>query len=130
MDTIFDLNSDADVEESTEYSSTHEPHVREPDGAVCWPRLMCIMYDPHPNTRSWNCDKWLSMLPAASARIKFNIVLIDKESLSTSDRYKVTVAYQEFIKQSLLCWNFRMCGKYTSTMQDLRTMTGQSSKED
>ena len=46
------------------------------------------------------------------------------------DRYQVTVAYQELFPNSLRGLTFRMSGKYTSTIQDLRTIAGQSSKED
>ena len=40
----------------------HEPHVRERDGAA---------YDSYPNTRAWNCDRWLNALSAASDEVRF-----------------------------------------------------------
>ena len=59
----YTLN-EADVEESTEYSSTRA-HVREPDETVHWPELI------RECTRSWICDKWLNASSAASDRVWF-----------------------------------------------------------
>ena len=49
----------------------HEPNLRERDGAVCWPKLMQLMHDPHPKTRSWNFDKWLDAISDAPDRVTF-----------------------------------------------------------
>ena len=59
-----------------------------------------------------------------------NIVLTHTENLSTSEQYKVTVACQELIQLSLRYLKFRIIGKYTSTIQDLRTMASQSGQDD
>ena len=65
-----------------------------------------------------------------SSGLELSIVLTHMENLSISDQWKITVAYQEMIHNSLRCCKFRMSGKYIAAIRDLRTITGQSSKEE
>ena len=62
--------SEAAFEESREYSSTRSSSLR-----IRWNSILAQidenMHDPHPNTRSWNFDKWLDALSDASDWVKF-----------------------------------------------------------
>ena len=53
----------------------HELHLRELDAAEHWPKMTQRMYDPHPNTWSWNLSMWLDAMSAASDRVRFEICL-------------------------------------------------------
>ena len=46
------LEYDHSLKAAVEESKEHEPHCREPDGAVCRPKIMQRMFDPHPSTRN------------------------------------------------------------------------------
>ena len=82
------------------------------------------MYDPHPNARSCNFDKWLKALSDASDKIRFECCPHPHgEPQYITERYKVTVAYQELIRLSLQII-------YIYTIQDLQKITGQSAKDD
>ena len=50
-------------------------NLRVPDGTVYWTNLKQIMYNTHPNTLSWNFDKWLDALSDASDRVRFDYCL-------------------------------------------------------
>ena len=90
------------------------------------------MNDSYPNTRSWNFDSWFGRDIRCIRRVfrQKKTALTHIKDLSSSDRYKVTEAHRALIHISLRYWKFRMRGKYTSSIQDLRTITGQSLKED
>ena len=50
----------------------HELHRQEPHGAVFWPRLMQIMHDPNPETRSMNFHRWLDALSDEKLHFRSN----------------------------------------------------------
>ena len=63
--------SEAAVEEGTDFVLRHEPRLREKDGGVHWPNLMPRIDDPHLTTRSCNFDMWVGALPDAADRVRF-----------------------------------------------------------
>ena len=82
------------------------------------------MRDHEDSTSGWtHCEMH-------QTRLDSNVVSTHTEDLSTSDQYTVTVGHQEMIQNSFRYSKFRMSGKYTCAIQDLRPNSGRSSKED
>ena len=75
----------------------HEPRPREEGGAVCWPTLIQRMNDPHPQTRSWNFDKWLDAMHWTN--LDLSVVLTCRET--PVHQSKFTVAHEELIHSSI-----------------------------
>ena len=84
------------------------------------------------DVQSWNFDTMLEMsFLTSSNKMRLECCLDARgKNLNTWDQYQATVAYQKLIPNSLRYLRFRRNEQLTSVIQDLRTITGQSVKED